>query len=56
MSQDKVMDLAKQMSVEVIVDILDVRGMKLASMGTLVTRALREKLIAHKLIGRSKRR
>jgi hypothetical protein len=47
---DKVMDVAEQMSVEVIVDILDVRGMKLVSKGTLVTRALREKLIAHKLM------
>ncbi|MGW8393575.1 hypothetical protein [Pseudoduganella sp. HUAS MS19] len=28
---DKVMDVAEQMSVEVIVDILDVRGMKLVS-------------------------
>jgi hypothetical protein len=46
---DKVMDVAEQMSVEVIVDILDVRGMKLVSKGTRVTRALREKLIAHKL-------
>jgi hypothetical protein len=47
---DKVMDVAEQMSVEVIVDILDVRGLKLVSKGTLVTRALREKLIAHKLM------
>ncbi|WP_426318734.1 HD-GYP domain-containing protein [Pseudoduganella sp. R-43] len=47
---DKVMDVAEQMSVEVIVDILDVRGMKLVSKGTRVTRALREKLIAHKLM------
>lgn len=47
---DKVMNVAEQMSVEVIVDILDVRGLKLVSKGTLVTRALREKLIAHKLM------
>ncbi|HEY0588582.1 MAG TPA: HD domain-containing phosphohydrolase [Pseudoduganella sp.] len=47
---DKVIDVAEQMSVEVIVDILDVRGMKLVSKGTRVTRALREKLIAHKLM------
>jgi hypothetical protein len=47
---DKVMHVAEQMSVEVIVDILDVRGMKLVSKGTRVTRALREKLIAHKLM------
>ncbi|NRR34176.1 HD domain-containing protein [Oxalobacteraceae bacterium] len=45
----KVMDLAESMSVEVIVDILDVRGMKLVAKGALVTRALREKLIVHKL-------
>lgn len=47
---DKVMYVAEQMSVEVIVDILDVRGVKLVSKGTRVTRALREKLIAHKLM------
>lgn len=47
---DKVIEVAEEMSVEVIVDILDVRGLKLVSKGTLVTRALREKLIAHKLM------
>jgi hypothetical protein len=47
---DKVMAVAEHMSVEVIVDILDVRGMKLVSKGTRVTRALQEKLILHKLM------
>jgi len=46
---DKVMGVAETMAVEVIVDILDVRGMKLVAKGAQVTRALREKLILHKL-------
>ena len=46
---NKVMDVAETMAVEVIVDILDVRGMKLVAKGTQVTRALQEKLILHKL-------
>lgn len=45
----KVMDVAETMAVEVIVDILDVRGMKLVAKGARVTRALQEKLILHKL-------
>lgn len=45
----KVMDLAELMAVEVIVDVLDVRGMKLVAKGAQVTRALQEKLIVHKL-------
>lgn len=45
----KVMDVAETMAVEVIVDILDVRGMKLVAKGARVTRALQEKLIMHKL-------
>ena len=45
----KVMDVAETMAVEVIVDILDVRGMKLVAKGAQVTRALQEKLILHKL-------
>lgn len=46
---DKVMGVAETMAVEVIVDILDVRGMKLVAKGAQVTRALQEKLILHKL-------
>ncbi|PHV04774.1 hypothetical protein CSQ96_24355 [Janthinobacterium sp. BJB412] len=46
---DKVMAVAEIMAVEVIVDILDVRGLKLVAKGTQVTRALQEKLILHKL-------
>ncbi|MBJ7310808.1 HD-GYP domain-containing protein [Rugamonas sp. CCM 8940] len=46
---DKVMAVAEIMAVEVIVDILDVRGMKLVAKGTQVTRVLQEKLILHKL-------
>lgn len=45
----KVINVAETMAVEVIVDILDVRGMKLVAKGTQVTRALQEKLILHKL-------
>lgn len=45
----KVMDLAELMSVEVIVDVFDVRGMKLVAKGAQVTRALQERLIVHKL-------
>ena len=46
---EKVMSVAEVMEVEVIVDILDVRGLKLVAKGTQVTRALQEKLILHKL-------